>query len=576
MEKKQIGQYLLEEGFITEAQLNKCISLIDDERYIDYKLGDILVAEGFVELETLGKYLNEPVLDVKKMYKLIDVDIFDKMDIEYLLKKKFVPYSKNNAGILSICMVNIQSKNERSEIIQYLLTKKVITNHKLVAFHLSTMNMIEHAIDMVSRREEIEEASLTDEERESKSVEGLPEDERPRYYFNKMLVKAIKKDASDIHIEPYEDYVAIRYRIDGALTIKPVYKLPKKQYHQPLLAIIKTKAELNVAEKRMPQGGSINYVNEEENITADLRVSFLNTVSGEKSVIRILPKSENIKSIENISLTEEQKEKLLYLASKPKGMVLVTGPTGSGKSTTLYALLQHINTGERNIMTAEDPVEMYVEGIHQVQVNKAIDFTFDVILREFLRQDPDVLMVGEIRDTETAKIASQAAETGHLVFSTLHTNSGIETINRLDNMGIPKYLINASLTAVVAQRLVRKLCPYCKQHHKITTKQSMYINEKMQQSPQKIDKAFFEELYYTNNPNGCSKCEEGFKGRIAVYEILIFNDKLKNYVSSSNTIDVIEMLKVALDDGHELMYVDGLRKAREGIISLDELIKIVE
>lgn len=576
MEKKQIGQYLLEEGFITEAQLNKCISLIEDERYIDYKLGDILVAEGFVELETLGKYLNEPVLDVKKMYKLIDVDIFDKMDIEYLLKKKFVPYSKNNAGILSICMVNIQSKNERSEIIQYLLTKKVITNHKLVAFHLSTMNMIEHAIDMVSRREEIEEASLTDEERESKSVEGLPEDERPRYYFNKMLVKAIKKDASDIHIEPYEDYVAIRYRIDGALTIKPVYKLPKKQYHQPLLAIIKTKAELNVAEKRMPQGGSINYVNEEENITADLRVSFLNTVSGEKSVIRILPKSENIKSIENISLTEEQKEKLLYLASKPKGMVLVTGPTGSGKSTTLYALLQHINTGERNIMTAEDPVEMYVEGIHQVQVNKAIDFTFDVILREFLRQDPDVLMVGEIRDTETAKIASQAAETGHLVFSTLHTNSGIETINRLDNMGIPKYLINASLTAVVAQRLVRKLCPYCKQHHKITTKQSMYINEKMQQSPQKIDKSFFEELYYTNNPKGCSKCEEGFKGRIAVYEILIFNDKLKNYVSSSNTIDVIEMLKVALDDGHELMYVDGLRKAREGIISLDELIKIVE
>jgi type IV pilus assembly protein PilB len=577
VKKGAIGEYLLEKKLISEGDLQRCIDLLEgDPKYVGYKLGEVCLEEGYITLEILGEFLKQPVLDIIQLHKYIDTTTFDALDKDILLSKNFIPYRKDAQGLLSVCMVNIQSRNERNEIIQYLTSKHIIDNGRQVSFFLSTFSMITHVIDITSRRHEIAESALSDAEKEQKYAESLPDEERPRYYFDKILTKAIKNRASDIHIEPLDDILVIRYRVHGALTTKPVYVLPKRQYLQPILAIIKTKAELNVAEKRMPQGGSINYENEEENAIADLRVSFLNTVRGEKCVIRILPKSDNIMRIDDLNLNTEQKDKLLYLAEKPKGMVLVTGPTGSGKTTTLYAVLQSINKGDRNIMTAEDPVEMYIEGLHQVQVNKNIEFTFNVILREFLRQDPDVLLIGEIRDYETAHIATQASETGHLVFSTLHTNSGVETINRLVNMGVPVYLLNAALSAVVAQRLVRTLCPHCKKKAKINEKHKMYIDEKMAQSPTKVDNSYLDDVYYTANPEGCSMCIEGHSGRLAVYEILIFSDKLKHIISSSANVDVIELTKAAIEEGHELMYVDGLRKARSGRVSLDELIRVVE
>lgn len=577
IQKQQLGKYLIERKLADESQINRCLALIKgNEKYAEYKLGDMLIEENYINIEVLAEYLEVPAIDISKLRTQVDATIFDKLDKEVMFKKKFVPYRKDNQGILQVCMVNIQSKNERNEIIQYLAARQVINNPRQVAFYLSSLGMIEAVIDLVSRRHEIAENQLTDEEKELKNVESLPEEERPRYFYDRIISRALKQGASDIHFEPFNEKLVIKYRIDGAFTIKPAYVLPKRQFLQPIFAIIKTKAELNVAEKRLPQGGSINYENQNELLEADLRVSFLNTVRGEKCVIRILPKSNNIKTMSDLGLSTEQKDKLLYLSEKPQGMILVTGPTGSGKTTTLYALLQHINDGTRNIMTAEDPVEMYIEGINQVQVNKSIDFTFDVILREFLRQDPDVLMVGEIRDLETAKMATKASETGHLVFSTLHTNSGIDTINRLVNMDIPVYLLNASLTAVIAQRLVRKLCPYCKLKENLKEKHKLYINEKIAQSPKKINNTFLEEVYYEANPEGCPKCNEGFKGRVAVYEILVFSDKLKNAISSSDHVDVIELTRTAVEDGHELMYVDGLRKAKQGLIPLDELIRIVQ
>jgi type IV pilus assembly protein PilB len=572
-----IGQYLIEEKKINQEDLDRCVTLLDTEKYKGYKLGEICFAEGYITMETLGKYLEVSVLDIVKLRGYIDTNIFDQLDVNYLISKKFIPFRRDKNKILQVCLVNIQSKNEKTEIIQYLLARKIITSSKEVAFYLATFDMILDSIDKVSRRHEIEENKLSDAERESKYAESLPEEERAKYYVERILTKAIKSNASDIHIEPYDDFTIVRYRIDGAMTTKPVYKLPKKQYHHPILSIIKTYAALNVAEKRVPQDGSINYLNEEEGISSDLRVSFVNTVRWEKCVIRLLPKSENIRKLDDLHLSVEQMNKITYLADRPKGMILVTGPTGSGKTTTLYAILQHINDGTRNIVTSEDPVEMYIEGINQIQVNKAIEVTFELILRSLLRQDPDVMLIGEIRDKETANIASMAAETGHLVFSTLHTNSGIETINRLTNMGIHSYLLNASLNAVIAQRLIRKLCPHCKKEVVFNEKHKMFINEKIEQSPAKIDKSFLEDnTYFTNEPEGCSQCIQGFKGRVAVYEILIFSNKLKNIISSSATVDVIELTREAIAEGHELLYVDALRKAKSGIISLDELMKIIE
>lgn len=573
---KSIGQFLKEKNAVTEEQIQKCLELAKTAKYEGYKLGEIMVAEELIPISLLGEYLNQPTMDIMKEAKTLDVTIFDALDKEFMLKKKFVTHRKDKTGKLAVCMVNIQSRNERNEISQYLVSKGVVSNFREINFYLSTLNMIEYVVDIVSRRHEIAEQSLSEEERELKYVQTLPEEERPRYFFDRIITKAILNRASDIHIEPLDEVVSIRIRVDGVLTKKAMYTLPKKQFHQPILAIIKTKAELNVAEKRMPQGGSINYVNEEKDIYADLRVSFLNTVRGEKCVIRILPQKDNIMTIDDIGLSDEQRNKMILLAEKPKGMILVTGPTGSGKSTTLYSLLQHINDGTRNVMTAEDPVEMYIEGIHQVQVNKDIEFTFAVILREFLRQDPDVLMVGEIRDYETAHIASQAAETGHLVLSTLHTNSGVETINRLINIGIPVYLLNASLIAVIAQRLVRKLCPYCRVPQDITPKQRIYLEEKVKESPIHVDESFLHHKYYTNNTEGCPYCVEGFRGRAAIYEILMFDNTLKNIISQSEHVDVIQLKNAAIENGHELMYVDGLRKAKDGITSLDELIRMVE
>ncbi len=576
MQNMPIGQYMKSKGYITEETLQTAVSLLDSEKYEGYKLGELLVAEGFIEIEMLGEYMGIPTINVLKLLQYIDTNIFDKMDKDYLLQKRFLPFRKDKEGFLVVAMVNVQSKSERNEITQYLMAKQIISNHRQVKFYLSTLFMISQAIDYTARREEIAESKMSDAEREAKYVETLPEEERPRYYYFQVIANAIKNNVSDIHLDPYDEELYVRYRIDGVLTSNPVYKLPKRLYHQPIFAIIKTAAELNVAEKRKPQGGSITFETEDKQYSSDLRVSFLNTVRGEKCVIRLLPKSSNIKKISDLGFTDEQKEKINYLANRPKGMVLVTGPTGSGKTTSLYAILQSINDGTRNIMTAEDPVEMYIEGIHQVKVNKDIDFTFDAILREFLRQDPEVLLVGEIRDYETAKIASQAAETGHLVFSTLHTNNALETINRLVNMGIPIYLLNASLNAVIAQRLVRRLCPICRVKKPLTKSQKLYIEEKVKQSPNKVTQDYLTHQYFAHNPEGCPNCNEGYKGRLAVYEILLFNDTLKNIVSRSTNIDIIELTREAIADGHELMYVDALKKARQGATSIEEIMKIVE
>ncbi|WP_105264833.1 type IV-A pilus assembly ATPase PilB [Pseudoalteromonas sp. T1lg76] len=377
-------------------------------------------------------------------------------------------------------------------------------------------------------------------------------------YINKILRDAIHREASDLHFEPYDGEYRIRFRIDGVLheMAHPPFNLANR-----LAARIKVMAKLDISEKRKPQDGRIK-MSLSQHRKIDFRVSTLPTLWGEKIVMRILDGSTTLLGIDVLGYEPEQK--LLYLdaLAQPQGMILVTGPTGSGKTVSLYTGLSILNTAERNISTAEDPVEINVKGINQVQINPKADLTFANALRAFLRQDPDVVMVGEIRDLETAEIAIKASQTGHLVLSTLHTNSAPETITRLLNMGVPAYNVASSVTLVIAQRLARKLCKHCK------VPEQLPVDELLKQGYSEAEAANLT-LY---RAVGCDECTEGYKGRIGLYEMLPISPKISQAVMNGATS--IEIAAIAKQDGFTTLRGAGLRKAAAGITSLTEINRV--
>jgi len=380
-------------------------------------------------------------------------------------------------------------------------------------------------------------------------------------YVNKMLLDAIRGGASDIHFEPYEKVYRVRYRTDGILKemSRPSIKLAPK-----IGARVKIMAQLDISERRIPQDGRIK-MKLSKTKAIDFRVNTLPTLWGEKIVLRILDPSQAQMGIDALGYEDDQKKLYMDALEQPQGMILVTGPTGSGKTVSLYTGLNILNTPELNISTAEDPAEINLEGINQVNVNTKVGLGFAEALRAFLRQDPDIIMVGEIRDLETANIAIKAAQTGHLVLSTLHTNSAAETLTRMMNMGVPAFNIATSVSLIIAQRLGRRLCKACKQP--ATVPNEILLEEGFTQ--EQIDTGFT--LY---RPKGCDKCTNGYKGRVGIYEVVKITDELANMIMEEASS--IKIAKQAQAEGFQNLRQSALKKVIEGVTSLEEANRVTK
>ena len=377
--------------------------------------------------------------------------------------------------------------------------------------------------------------------------------------LNEILVDSAKRGASDIHFDPQIDHLLIRIRVDGILHD---YADVPKEVKDYLVTRIKTVSRLNITESRLPQDGAIKTTL--QGIDLDLRVSSLPVSNGEKIVIRILDYSMSMAGLNELSFSEKNYKKLLEMIKVPNGIILVTGATGSGKSTTVYSILQHLNTPETNIITVEDPVEMDITGINQVQTNSKIGLTFATALRSILRQDPNIIMIGEIRDTETARIAVRASITGHLVLSTLHTNTSLNTIERLIDMDVQKYLLASALEGVIAQKLARRLCEHCKKKRATTNYEKSVFKAVLGMDVNEVYDA-----------EGCEHCDNGFRGRIPIHEVLKINQKIRDALSDDAPKDVIRNLVYGESDVTTMLQ-DGLEKVLQGHTSFGEIVKLIE
>lgn len=376
---------------------------------------------------------------------------------------------------------------------------------------------------------------------------------------NEIIYTAAEAGASDIHFDPTETTIRVRFRIDGVLID---YTIIPENIRKNLIARLKIISGMDITESRLPQDGAIKTTI--KNINLDMRVSSLPTNEGEKIVIRILDYSASMEGLESLGFTPNNLRKMKELIKEPNGIILVTGATGSGKSTTVYSLLQLLNTPEVNLVTVEDPVEMNIDGINQIQVNSEVGLTFASVLRSILRQDPDIIMIGEIRDDETAKIAVRASITGHLVLSTIHTNNALNTIERLTDMDVERYLLASSLNGIVSQKLARRICPHCKKmrpaidYEKKLFKLNLGVN--------------ITELAYAK---GCSECVGGYKGRIAIHEVLVISQKIRDAIANGVSKENLRNL-VYTKGGTTTMLQDGLGKVLQGITTIEEIIRIVE
>ena len=376
---------------------------------------------------------------------------------------------------------------------------------------------------------------------------------------NDILYDASIRKASDIHFDPFDNFVKIRIRIDGSLID---YATVPNEYKQNLITRIKILSGMNITETRLPQDGAIKITIESSEL--DMRVSSLPTNLGEKIVIRIMDYKANMNGIENLDFSKDNYNKLIEMISKPNGIILVTGATGTGKSTTVYSILQRINKEDVNLITVEDPIEMDLPGVNQVQVNSEIGLTFASTLRSILRQDPDIIMIGEIRDSETAKIAVRASITGHLVLSTIHTNNSLTTIERLLDMDVERYLLSTALSGIVSQRLARRLCPHC-----MTKRQAKPYEKDIFKKYLNKD---IEEIYVSE---GCDKCNHGYLGRIAIQEVLLIDETIRDAINDSMPKE--ELRKLVYENGKvATLFQDGLMKVEKGLTSLEEIMRLIE
>ena len=489
------------------------------------------------------------------------IDFTQNISIQYLKKYKIVPLIKDQDPVIAINdPTNFQPVDDLRQLLKMpdlpvvLSSQDSITAAINMAYDMSRASakdyfeeMNESATDdLISKIDET--ADLLDETSDAPIIKLV----------NLIVSGAIKDRASDIHVETYSSNVKIRYRIDGILY--DILSLPRR-IQSPLISRIKIMAKLNIAEKRLPQDGRIETKIADRLI--DIRVSVIPTAFGERVVLRLLDKTANILMLSDLGMHDERVKLLNKLIKSPFGIILVTGPTGSGKTTTLYAALSTINQPEINIITIEDPIEYQMDGVGQIQVNPKIDLTFAAGLRSIVRQDPDVILIGEIRDRETAEIAIQSSLTGHLVFSTLHTNDAASAVTRLIDMGIEPFLVTSSIIAIIAQRLVRVLCPHCKE---------VYVPDDESLSNLGLNRtALKNHTFYRKN--GCNLCmQTGFRGRTAIFEIMIVDDEIKKLVLK--TSDANQINELALKRGMITLQKDGIDKVLQGMTTIEEVLRV--
>ena len=563
-EGKSICNILLEKSSLTQGQLKKCLSIQKAE---GSKIGQILMEQGFVTEEELLLAHSE-LLDIPYIKSItetmVDRALLEKVPKNFVQTYRIMPLSKsdNVVKVATTDPLAIQPLDDIGLILECGVQPVLAPAEEIVN---AINTFYEHAADAAEQM--IEDMNEGDIPTQVIDIGGDTEDlldianKAPVIKFiNLMIFKAVRDRATDIHIEPYEKELVVRYRIDGVL-----YKTlsPPKSMQGAIASRIKIMAHLNIAEKRLPQDGRIKIKMADKDI--DIRVSIIPTSFGERIVLRLLYKSVQYYSLDQLGLSKDKLVKLHKLIHIPHGIILLTGPTGSGKTTTLYGSLTKINTPDKNIITVEDPVEYQISGIGQIQVNPKINLTFANGLRSILRQDPDVMMVGEIRDTETAEIAIQASLTGHLVFSTLHTNDAAGAVTRLVDMGIEPYLVASSVIAMIAQRLVRVICQNCKEGYKPPPEELSQVGIK------KGD--LTDGLLWRGK--GCDSClQTGYMGRTGIYEILIVDNEIRKMILEQ--ADSNEIKKRAVSKGMLTLRADGLKKTMDGITTVEEVMRVTQ
>ena len=569
----KLGELLLRNKLVSKEQLDKALDL---QKNNGNKLGYNLVKLGYVTDEEIAQCLSKQlgVSAINLSHFEIDQSVIDLVPVEVARKYDLIPVNRTGA-VLTVAMsdpTNIRAMDEINFICGYQV-EPVVASEYAIKESIDKYYGSTHALelkqvmkDALAQKEEMDgttdvEVLEDTEEMDLALLEKQSEDAPVVKLVNKVLYDALNEGASDIHIEPYEKEYRVRYRIDGVLYVKinPPLKL-----RDAITSRVKIMAKLDIAEKRLPQDGRIKIKTKHQGRLKELdfRVSVIPTLFGEKIVLRLLDK-ENLKlDMTKLGLEADSLRRLEKAILKPYGMILVTGPTGSGKTNTLYSAMSRINTPEINILTAEDPVEFNIPGINQVQMKEQIGLNFAAALRSFLRQDPNIILVGEIRDFETAEIAIKAALTGHLVLSTLHTNDAPSTVNRLMNMGIEPFLVASSVLLIAAQRLIRKICPECKEESRVPLEALVEIGFTEEEARKVV-------IY---KGRGCPICgNTGYKGRVGLFEVLEVTDNIRELILVGAS--ALEIKRKAVEEGMITLRRSGLEKLRMGLTSIEEVLR---
>jgi len=562
---KRLGDILISEGIITEKQLEESIALQAKE---GGKVGEVLIKMGYVSEEqiviALSKQLAIPYISVAsgKLIPIPDQNLETIIPHDFSIRNIILPLSRNLNSLtvvmfdpLDLILIDNLKKITSCEINPVVSTKANIL--KAIQNFYGKEKIFREAIEAAgdsSFNQGIKELSSEDTDLSLDKLIAQAEEAPVVKLVDLLIRQAIEEGASDIHLEPHRNKLSLRYRVDGVLYDMPS---PSSALYLPIISRVKILSKMDIAEKRLPQDGGFMVKMGKRLI--DLRVSSLPTIYGEKIVLRILDKSRIPLDLAKLGFLPQELKIIRKGLDASYGLVFLTGPTGSGKSTTLYAALNEVKSVAKNILTVEDPVEYRVDGINQVQVKPEIGLTFANALRCFLRQDPDIILIGEVRDLETAEMTIRAALTGHLVFSTLHTNDAMSTINRLVDIGVPNYLVVASLRLIIAQRLIRKLCPDCKEPCEV----------KAEDIPQNI---------VLNSPviyraKGCEKCNLiGYKGRSVINEVVLIDEEIRTAISKG--LSSSQIMEVARKKGALTLLESGIKRVEEGITSLEEVLSV--
>ncbi|MFH1367988.1 MAG: GspE/PulE family protein [Elusimicrobiota bacterium] len=559
MNKPLIGQILLKEGVISEEQLNKAL---ETQKSVNERLGKILIQKGWAKeydvLKALSFQFNYPLVNLAE--QKIDKSLTGRISAKFSHRYNLVPINLQN-DVLTVAVSDplaVHAFDDLRLMFGCDVSPVLATGNEILKALKKLYGLGADTMEKIAADDEtVPEAA---NEKESSETVG-DEDASIVKFVNQIIEEAYHDRATDIHLEPFENDMIIRYRIDGILheaSIPPQVT----RYQSAIISRIKIMADMDIAEKRLPQDGRIQFKMGDEIV--DLRVSTLPVIHGESVDLRILPRKQMLLGLDQLGLPEDYQKKTEKLIKRPHGIILVTGPTGHGKTTTLYACLSKINSPDKKIITVEEPVEYQLKGINQIPVHSKIGLTFANGLRAILRQDPDVIMVGEIRDQETAEIAIRASLTGHLVFSTLHTNNAPAAVTRLVDMGIEPYLVASSIEAIMAQRLVRLVCKNCRVEDRSDTDFLKSIGFPRD----------FKGKIYKAGP-GCEECRHtGYRGRTAIYELLMLDDELKKLVVEKVSAGLIK--KEAIRKGMKTLRDDGWDKVRAGLTTLEEIIRVTQ